>query len=162
MNKKTAILPVLFPIAAVVILAAWSLATESVAQPAMQPDSASAELGAPLYQEFCASCHGENLEGQGNWQSPNADGTLPAPPHDDTGHSWHHGDALLFEYTRLGGAEAMKQSGLTGFKSGMPGFTEDLTDEEIWNILAYIKSTWSDRIQELQATRSKAEQLRGN
>jgi mono/diheme cytochrome c family protein len=53
--------------------------------------------GQSLYADSCASCHGANLEGQPNWQSPNADGVLPAPPHDRTGHTWHHDDELLFE-----------------------------------------------------------------
>jgi len=42
------------------------------------------------YQELCASCHGVNLEGQPNWREYKADGSLPAPPHDEAGHTWHH------------------------------------------------------------------------
>ena len=43
--------------------------------------------GAQLYAENCASCHGANLEGQADWRSPGPDGRLPAPPHDETGHT---------------------------------------------------------------------------
>ena len=110
--------------------------------------------GRSLYADNCASCHGANLEGQPNWQSPNADGVLPAPPHDRTGHTWHHDDALLFEYTKLGGQAALEVRGVTGFTSGMPAFGETLTDEEIWDILAYIRSTWSDRERDVQASRN--------
>lgn len=110
--------------------------------------------GRSLYADNCASCHGANLEGQPNWQSPNADGVLPAPPHDRTGHTWHHDDALLFEYTKLGGEAALEVRGVTGFTSGMPSFGETLTDDEIWNILAYIRSTWSDRERDVQASRN--------
>ena len=110
--------------------------------------------GQSLYVDNCASCHGANLEGQPNWQSPNADGVLPAPPHDETGHTWHHDDELLFEYTKLGGAAALEVRGVAGFNSGMPGFGETLTDDEIWNILAYIRSTWSEREREVQASRT--------
>lgn len=78
----------------------------------MELDRAAVERGTPLYAENCASCHGVNLEGQPNWRSPNADGTPPAPPHDDTGHTWHHSDKLLFEYTKLGGEAAMAKRGL--------------------------------------------------
>ena len=46
--------------------------------------------GQSLYAGACVSCHGANQEGQPNWQSPNADGVLPAPPHDGMGHTWHH------------------------------------------------------------------------
>lgn len=112
------------------------------------------DAGRSLYDDNCASCHGANLEGQPNWQSPNADGVLPAPPHDRTGHTWHHDDALLVEYTKLGGQAALEVRGVTGFTSGMPAFGETLTDDEIWNILAYIRSTWSDRERDVQASRN--------
>ena len=59
-------------------------------------------LGAAVYVEHCASCHGERLEGEPNWRRRKADGTLPAPPHDATGHTWHHSDDLLFRLTRDG------------------------------------------------------------
>lgn len=137
-------------------------ATGSFAQAAKQPDTADPALGEPLYQANCASCHGANLEGQENWQSANDDGTLPAPPHDESGHTWHHGDDLLFNYTRLGGQAALERMGVTGFNSAMPAFGEQLTDAEIWDILAFIKSNWRPRILEVQATRTEAEQLRGN
>ena len=110
--------------------------------------------GQSLYTDNCASCHGANLEGQPNWQSPNADDVLPAPPDDRTGHTWHHDDKMLFEYTRLGGATALEVRGGTGFNSGMPAFGETLTDDEIWDILAHIRSTWSEREREVQANRN--------
>lgn len=113
--------------------------------------------GERVYVEYCASCHGANLEGQDNWRSPGADGRLPAPPHDETGHTWHHPDGLLFDYTKLGGAALLAQKGVE-FDSGMPGFADQLTDAEIHDVLAYIKSTWPERIQKMQAERSKAEE----
>ena len=94
------------------------------------------------------------LEGQPNWRSPGEDMKMPAPPHDATGHTWHHDNALLFEYTQRGGQEALASRGVTGFTSGMPGFSEIITDDEIWDILAYIKSTWPTRMQEVQAARN--------
>jgi mono/diheme cytochrome c family protein len=110
--------------------------------------------GQTLYAEECASCHGANQEGQPNWRTPAANGVLPAPPHDASGHTWHHDNQLLFEYTRLGGEKALAARGVTGFTSGMPGFGNALTDGEIWNILAYIRSTWPDRLQEIHAGRN--------
>ena len=112
--------------------------------------------GEKLYAQSCAVCHGTNLEGQENWQSPGPDGRMPAPPHDETGHTWHHTDTVLFEYTKLGGRAYLAQTGVE-LNSGMPGFGEVLTDQEIWNILAYIKSTWPTRIQGIQAERTNAE-----
>ena len=128
----------------------------------MQPSGSDVQAGAALYAERCASCHGGNLEGQPDWQMENDDGTLPAPPHDQTGHTWHHGDGLLFDYTKEGGQAAMAARGVTGFTSGMPAFGETLSDQEIWDILAYIKSTWPDRVRQMQETKTRGEQQQGN
>ena len=43
--------------------------------------------GKKIYADNCASCHGVNLEGQKNWMSRLPDGLMPAPPHDETGHT---------------------------------------------------------------------------
>ena len=110
--------------------------------------------GEALYQDNCAACHGANLEGQPDWQTPNADGTLPAPPHDASGHTWHHDNALLFDYTKLGGQGALAARGISDFNSGMPAFDGVITDEEIWDILAFVRSRWPERVQEIQASRN--------
>jgi mono/diheme cytochrome c family protein len=112
--------------------------------------------GKALYLKSCASYHGANLEGQDDWQSPGEDGRLKAPPHDETGHTWHHPDSLLFTYTKLGGKETLAAQGMD-FDSGMPGFGDQLSDPEIWNIIAYIKSTWPDRARTTQAERTAAD-----
>ena len=80
------------------------------------------ENGYSNYQEYCASCHGVNLEGQANWRSRNEDGTLPAPPHDETGHTWHHETEMLFEYTKLVGQVTLEAVVVKNFTSGMPAF----------------------------------------
>ncbi len=105
-------------------------------------DSARLAEGRSLYAKHCASCHGVNLEGQPNWRQRKPDGRLPAPPHDETGHTWHHPDTQLLEITKLG-TEAMVGG---GYKSDMPGFAGILSDREIGAVLAYIKSTWPERI----------------
>lgn len=104
-------------------------------------------LGEQVYGQYCASCHGRNLQGQANWQTPLPSGVLPAPPHDESGHTWHHPDELLFDYTKRGGQALIGNSG----KSGMPGFGAVLSDREIWAVLAYIKSTWPREIRQRQA-----------
>ncbi|BBU59608.1 MULTISPECIES: c-type cytochrome [Rhodobacterales] len=122
------------------------------------PDIAEGEV---LYAENCASCHGAELQGQPDWRAPGPDGRLPAPPHDETGHTWHHSDRVLFGYTKLGGKGFMAQQGME-FDSGMPGFDDRLSDQQIRNILAYIRSTWPDRTQQVQAERSKADMENGD
>lgn len=98
-------------------------------------------LGKALYAENCASCHGVRLEGQPDWRSPRADGRLPAPPHDATGHTWHHADAQLLAIIRRGTAAVVGG----GYESDMPGFAGILSDAESAAVLDFIKSTWPQR-----------------
>ena len=114
------------------------------------------EAGQTLYVENCASCRGVDLEGQEDWRSPGDDGVLPAPPHDETGHTWHHPDSLLFNYTKLGGKELLAAQGIE-FNSGMPAFADTLSDLEILNVIAYIKSTWPERQRKIQESRTEAD-----
>ena len=101
----------------------------------------------------CASCHGGNLEGQPAWRLRLPNGRLPAPPHDDSGHTWNHRDDILFGLTEFG---VTPPYGPPGYQSNMPAFGSTLTDHEIWDVLAYIKSRWSLRAREVQAqTQSK-------
>lgn len=116
--------------------------------------------GEALYARSCAACHGANLEAQPDWRTPDAEGRLPAPPHDETGHTWHHPDRVLFQYTKLGGREALALQGVE-FDSGMPAFGDVLTHHEIWNILAYIQSTWPERERAMQAERTAADLANG-
>jgi len=109
-------------------------------------DAKQVARGEKLYRAHCASCHGVNLEGQADWRTRNADGTLRPPPHDETGHTWHHPNRVLFEYTKQGGQPAAPP----GFKSAMPGFGGTLSDGEIWATLAFIKSRWPKPVRERQ------------
>jgi mono/diheme cytochrome c family protein len=115
--------------------------------PLLPLDPAEIALGERVYAEACASCHGATLEGQPNWQARNADGKLPAPPHDETGHSWHHPDAQLFAITKFGLAPIAGPD----YATDMPAFEGQLTDAEILAVLAYIKSRWPEKIRAHQA-----------
>jgi mono/diheme cytochrome c family protein len=103
--------------------------------------------GRVIYAQHCASCHGDSLQGQPNWRERTSDGRLPAPPHDDTGHTWHHSDEQLFRITKLGMKPPLTPE---GYDSDMPAFAETLSDEEIWAVLSFIKSTWSPKAQTRQ------------
>lgn len=107
---------------------------------------ATIQLGAQIYARNCATCHGAELEGQPDWRRRREDGRMPAPPHDDTGHSFHHADRDLFKITKLG-VEAV----VPGYESDMPAFGDLLSDEEIRAVLGFIKSTWSPRARDAQA-----------
>ena len=110
----------------------------------MDPKNADAvERGEVTYARHCASCHGAKLEGEPHWRERKSDGTLPSPPHDETGHTWHHPDQMLFFITKAGGQAIAPPT----FKSAMPAFGGLLTDKEIWAVLSFIKSRWPESIQ---------------
>ena len=117
-------------------------------------NSEQVSTGQTLYQQHCATCHGANLEGQPNWKQPLPTGGLPAPPHNDTGHTWHHPDQLLFRITKTGGQTVAG----SGFKSNMPAFQDVLSDADIWAVLAFIKSTWSPQARDFQESANVREQ----
>jgi mono/diheme cytochrome c family protein len=106
-------------------------------------DPAIVALGANVYEANCASCHGADLEGQANWRSPGEDGRLPAPPHDEAGHTWHHDGDTLFQLTKYGVGVLINDP---DYASNMPIYEGVLSDEEIVAVLSYIKSTWSEGI----------------
>lgn len=117
------------------------------ALPAIDPDNPDqVARGSTLYAAQCARCHGANLEGQPNWRERLANGRLPAPPHDASGHSWHHADAVLFGIAKHGIAEYAPP----GYESDMPAFEGVLTDEDIAAVLAYIKNRWPPEVRARQ------------
>lgn len=101
--------------------------------------------GAEVYAANCASCHGANLEGQPDWRARGPDGRLPAPPHDPTGHTWHHDGDTLFHLTKYG---VGRMIGDPDYATNMPVYEGTLTDEEIVAVLSYIKSTWPQDIRD--------------
>ena len=106
------------------------------------------ERGQMIYNKFCAICHGENLEGQPNWRRRKPDGKLLAPPHDETGHTWHHPDEVLFGITKYG---LVPPYAPANYKSDMPALDGTLKDSDIWAVLAYIKNRWPDETRAIQA-----------
>lgn len=105
-------------------------------------------LGEKLYAQHCASCHGANLEGQPDWRKRLANGRFPAPPHDASGHTWHHPDEVLFGITKHG---LVPPYAPAGYESDMPAFGGKLSDHEIRAVLGYIKSRWSAGVLKLRA-----------
>ncbi len=110
---------------------------------ARKPDPSLVALGKTAYDRQCASCHGTNLEGQPNWQRRLPNGRMPAPPHDDSGHTWHHPERILFGMVKHG---VVPPYAPPGYQSDMPAFQSVLSDDEIRAVLAYIKSRWSPKV----------------
>src|SRR3546814_19261548 len=85
-------------------------------------------------------CHGATLQGQANWRERMPNGKLPAPPHDKTGHTWHHPDAMLVDIVKNGLVPG--KTAPAGYVSDMPAYRDILSDQEIIAVLTYIKSSW--------------------
>jgi mono/diheme cytochrome c family protein len=93
-------------------------------------------VGESLYLQECAACHGADLSGAPDWKTPNDDGSYPPPPHDSTGHTWHHSDTTLIDLILNG----------SGFEqSRMPEFAGRLSEDEVRAIIEFLKSEWGEQ-----------------
>ena len=92
------------------------------------------ELGKTVYRTHCIVCHDERAKGTPNWKQRLPDGSLPPPPLDGTGHTWHHPLPLLLKIIDNGGQL---------YSGKMPPFKDKLTEDEKRAVLAYIQSLWS-------------------
>ena len=114
------------------------------AQRTASDSSAGTARGAELFSANCAACHGASGEGQPDWNIRKPDGSLPAPPLNGDGHTWHHGDGTLYRIVSQGGA-IYESPDLPNYKSGMPAFGEKLRHEEIVAVINYLKTLWGDK-----------------
>lgn len=121
----------------------------------IEPASAGSEtylLGQSVYNTQCSSCHGINGEGQfpDAPLEPDLTGRYGAPPHDATGHTWHHDDDLLIRIIREGG-----MGDPVNFYP-MPALASVLSEAEIEAVIAYIKTMWTSDQQLAQQKRTIA------
>lgn len=103
---------------------------------AVYGQAGSAEMltkGADLYATYCQPCHGDR-QGKGT--------TSGTSPHNEKGHTWHHPDMQLKDWTL---------NGKPGFRQEMPAFKGMLTEKDVEAILAFIKSWWTPEQREIQA-----------
>jgi S-disulfanyl-L-cysteine oxidoreductase SoxD len=119
-----------------------------VESPANPDDPQQVARGQAVYVQYCMACHGAQLEGEPNWRQRLPSGRLPAPPHDASGHTWHHSDEMLFGMTKYGLVPGKYAP--PGHESDMPAFGGILSDEDIWAVLAYIKASWPEELREAQ------------
>jgi mono/diheme cytochrome c family protein len=100
-------------------------------------------MGARIYTQHCAACHGTRGEGQPDWRERGPDGLMRAPPHDESGHTWHHPDAQLVAITKHGLAKLIRQP---DYQTHMPVYDGVLSDPEIIAVLSWIKAQWPKEI----------------
>lgn len=125
-------------------LAGCGRETAASSAPAAPPlptlDAVQVAQGRAIYAQRCAACHGLNNEGAPGWPTPAADGLPPAPPHNDSGHTWHHADRVLYAVIRDGMGDPLRPDS----PLRMPAFGEQLSDGEIRALIEYFKSLWTD------------------
>lgn len=131
------------------LVGAVIFAQHAGAQSPADPDNAQqVARGKSAYERHCAGCHGIRLQGQPDWRETLPSGRMPAPPHDASGHTWHHPDSVLFDISKHGLVPGKYAP--PDYRSDMPAFARLLSDEEIWAVLAYIKASWPAEIRRAQ------------
>lgn len=103
-------------------------------------NEAAIAVGKQLYDTRCASCHGPNLEGALGWPQRQANGVMPASPLNAGSPAQERDDTWLFRTIKEGG-QATAPAGYTSYMPAMGG--GGLSNEQIWVLIAYIKSTWT-------------------
>lgn len=112
-----------------------------LAETGKKPDQRAALRGAKLYKNFCQSCHGERGVGETAYPwNVGKPGYFPAPALDDSQHAWHHSDEDLVKFIREGSPRTPR----------MPAWKKNLSEQNIRDIVAYMKSLWGPRALECQ------------
>jgi len=113
--------------------------------PPPELDSEKIAQGKALYIQYCATCHKANGEGDPDWKIRNEDGSFNPPPHDSSGHTWHHDDDLLIDIITNGSSFP---------DTKMPVYKDQLSKEEVEATLEYIKSWWGSEERQIQWERT--------
>ncbi len=124
------------------VLAKPAAAAAAIGEPPPRSAAApQAARGLLIYRRHCLECHGEHGQGQaGDWRVRDAKGNYPPPPLDDSAHAWHHPTAALLEAIRDGSPQG---------QGNMPAWQGKLSEHEMQDVVAYIKSLWSEEVYRL-------------
>lgn len=109
---------------------AWMILFLCIAALAPPATAGNLAQGKQLYQQFCASCHGEMGKGDGP-----AAAVLTPKPKDltDKGYMGTKSDEQLFKVVKEGGVAG-------GLSPLMPPWATSLTDDQIRDVIAYLRS----------------------
>lgn len=112
-------------------------------------DPAQIERGEKVYRANCVGCHGQNGEATPDWRKPNEDGRYPPPPLNGTAHTWHHSTEVL--------KKTILKGGPPGF-GAMPAWEGKLTEQQVDDVIVWIKSLWPDEIYDVWYKNFEAKQ----
>lgn len=131
---------------ALVVVGLFAVLSQRGGSLGLEGSPSTVQRGREVYAVHCAACHGADRQGAPEWKTRAADGSFPPPPHDATGHTWHHGDGVLFRIVKEGGEIFATPSA----PSRMPAFGDSLCDSDIHAVLEYLKSRWGSRERDFQ------------
>ena len=116
---------------AILILALVVLAVVGGNKPAEPLTGDTITMGARVYEQSCAACHGAQGEGHA--------AVAEAPALDETEHAWHHPDGQIQQLILNGGQL-------------MPALGEQLSAEEVVAVIRYFQTWWTpDQLAQQQA-----------
>jgi mono/diheme cytochrome c family protein len=145
-TMKSPNLKILVVLFAGLTLAACEQADDSASSADSAPPNRYQEVhqiarGQAVYTQHCLACHGTEGKGPaGDWRIRDAAGRFPPPPLDDSAHAWHHPTAVLLEVIR---------EGSPGGQGNMPAWKDTLSEQQMQDVVAYIKSLWSEEVYQL-------------
>jgi len=108
------------------------------AETGKQPDSKSVTQGKLLYDSHCIACHKRDGIGEPvvPWSIRRTD-FIEAMPLNERSHAWHHDDEQLI---------GMILDGTPRSRTRMPAWRNILSEQDAADLVAYMKSLWSERI----------------
>ncbi len=98
----------------------------SIPTPTTPPTPNPIALGRATFTRTCATCHGQNAEGYAN--------DLNAPALDATEHASEHPDPQIHDWI---------VNGKLGMGRQMPPQGENLSDEDVHAVIAYLQTLWT-------------------
>lgn len=123
--QKTVRLQIFFSILTLTLAACLTTNITPTPLPTATPDPVI--LGRQVFVRVCSVCHGENAEGYAN--------ALNAPALDETEHAYEHPDPVIHDWI---------VNGKLGLGRQMPALGEQLTDEEVHAVIAYLHTLWTE------------------
>ena len=120
------------------IIAGFLIIGAAHGETGQKPDPESVARGAKLYEIYCVACHKNNGVGEPTVpQYIRHPSFVEAMPLNEASHAWHHSDEQLVTMILDGNRRSRRR---------MPVWRGILSDAEAADLVAYLKSLWSDRI----------------
>ena len=127
--QKTVLLQIFFSMLTLTLAACLTTNITPTPLPTVMPTATPDPviLGRQVFVRVCSVCHGENAEGYAN--------ALNAPALDETEHAYEHPDPVIHDWI---------VNGKLGLGRQMPALGEQLTDEEVHAVIAYLHTLWTE------------------